>query len=122
MYRYNLYRFRFIQPDCVNDLLTDIFFFFGGFGIILSFFTGVLLTGAGVVEELSSSGHPVSRRRLKEWRPGLNLRVVNLLLQLLLGDLCLRVKEDQLPLPFPAPDRHLWRRPFLDMGEMSEIS
>lgn len=50
---------------------------------------------------------------------GLKSRVVNLLLQLLLGELCLRVKEDQLPLP-PPPG--IWRRPILDMGRMLELN
>lgn len=80
----------------------------------LFFLTGVLLTGAGVVEELSSSGHPVRRKRWEEWTPGLNLRVADLLLQLLLGELRHRVKEDQL-LP-PPLGLHLWRRPNLDTG------
>lgn len=77
------------------------------------FFTGELLTGAGVVEELSSREHPVRGRRQERRTSGLDLRVIDLLLQHPLGELCLRVEEDQLPLP-PPPGSHLRRRHVLD--------
>lgn len=59
----------------------------------------MLLTGAGVVQELGSRGQPVRRRRQEKRASGLDVRVVDLRLERRLGDLRLRVKEDQLPLP-----------------------
>lgn len=83
-------------------------------------FTGLILTGAGVVEELGGRAPPVSRRRWEEWIHGLKVRVADLLLQLLLGKLCHWVKEDQLPLSLPLLHLyglHLCRGQILDMGE-----
>ncbi len=80
------------------------------------FSSGVLLTGAGVVEELRRGEHPVRRWRQEKWTPGLYEGVVNLLLQLLLGDLRLWVEEDQLPPP-PLPRLYFRRRHTLSMGE-----
>lgn len=84
------------------------------------FSTGVLLTGAGIVEELSSGVHPLRRWRWVQWTAGLEQRVVDLPLQHLLSDLRLRVEEDQLPLPPPL--LHLWKRHVLGMGGMWEVN
>lgn len=86
-------------------------------------FTGVLLTAAGIVEELSSRQHPLRGQRREKWTSSLNQRVVDLLLLLLLVDLRLRVKEGQLPPPPPLlPRLHLWRRHILGMGGVWEVN
>ena len=60
---------------------------------------GVLLTAAGVVEELGGRKDPARGRRQETRAFGLDQRVVDLLLKLLLRELRLRVEEDQLPPP-----------------------
>lgn len=60
---------------------------------------------------------PPRGRRRKGQTSGLNLWVVDLPLYVLRGDLCHRVKEDQLPLPPLPPGPVLSRRLGLDMKE-----
>lgn len=74
----------------------------------------MILTGAGLVEEISS-GNDQLRGKWGEKRTScLGQRVVNLLLQNVLGELRLRVEEDQLPPPLPL--LHLWWRHILVVG------
>lgn len=80
---------------------------------------GVLLTVAGVVEEIGSRKKPLRRRQGEGRAPGLSQRVVYLLLQNLLGELRLRVKEDQLP---PPPSPHPWTRNILVVKRVRKIN
>lgn len=76
------------------------------------------LTAAGVTEQLSSGAPLLGEGGGQRQTPGLSLRVADLPLQVALGDLRHRVKEDQLPLPPPLPPGLLLgRRLALDREE-----
>lgn len=76
-------------------------------GCFALFLAAVILTGAGLVEEISSRNYPLKGKRGEEWSPRLGQRVVDLSLQIVLRELRHRVKEDQLP-PSPLPLLLLW--------------